>query len=195
MFPRSREQPVPPLDPNGDLDQLAYDLATSAIRQQAESLDELRSRTSTLVAVTALVATFLGRTAVSEPHHDVWTQVFMVAALAALAISIWCCVEVLRPTKVRERPGREDRPEQTLASTSAVGLIFTINIERLLDDAEDRGRVDDDSIKLSVARTLGKAWAISGARSGIVSEPIHEPICEPVCEPVREPRDWLGFGA
>ncbi len=148
--------------------ELAYEQATGALDQQAGVLSEVRARTSTLVAVTALVATFLGKEALSANAPEVPAGILSALALLSLAAGIFCCIRVLTPTtEVRagaaerettepESPDHGDIPE-------AVGLSFSLNVERLLTDAEERGRVDYDSLRLSAARTLGACWAANKA--------------------------------
>ena len=48
------------VDVAGELEQLAYDVATRALAEQDAEIDEIRSRTGTLLAAVSLVASFLG---------------------------------------------------------------------------------------------------------------------------------------
>lgn len=49
-----------------DLAELAYTLSLRTLGQQEASLNELRDRTGTLLAAAALVASFLGATAIAR---------------------------------------------------------------------------------------------------------------------------------
>lgn len=75
------------------LHRLAYEFSLRALSQQEAALDELRSRTGTLLAASSLVVSFLGAQAIDHSG-------FGPAAALALATfigSIVCCVLVLMP--------------------------------------------------------------------------------------------------
>lgn len=80
-------------DTNGDLESLAYELSLRTLGQQEAALDELRSRTGTLLTATALVTSFLGARALQEGGHK-WLS---FSGLAASVISILLSVYVLAP--------------------------------------------------------------------------------------------------
>jgi hypothetical protein len=84
---------------SGELEQLAYDLATEALKQQDSTLDELRTRTGTLLAAASLVASFLGARAVDRTGLD-WLNVL---ALVAFTSSALLSVYVLFPRKRIQR--------------------------------------------------------------------------------------------
>lgn len=69
-----------------------FDAATRALDKQERVLEELRSRTGILLAVSSLAAAFLGRPALDESR-----DVLAVIALAAFALSIGASVYVLLP--------------------------------------------------------------------------------------------------
>lgn len=77
----------------GELERLAYDIAVRALSQQEQALNELRSRTGTLLAASAIVASFIGGQALQRVGVDGWT----VSALIALAASLVACIAVLWP--------------------------------------------------------------------------------------------------
>jgi hypothetical protein len=76
-----------------ELAELAYTLSLRTLGQQEASLNELRARTGTLLAAAALVASFLGATAIARDGFDVWTA----CALIALVASVVFAARVLLP--------------------------------------------------------------------------------------------------
>ncbi|MDX6698895.1 MAG: hypothetical protein QOE65_2292 [Solirubrobacteraceae bacterium] len=68
------------------LEQLAYELALRALGQQEAALVELRSRTGTLLAASALTASFLGAPALSG-GLDVPVALALAAFVAVVLIS------------------------------------------------------------------------------------------------------------
>ena len=77
------------------LEELGYDLAQRALDQQERVLDELRTRTGTLLTATALVATFLGGRVLDARTNQ-------VLALTGAAFAIGCivlCVLALAPRR------------------------------------------------------------------------------------------------
>jgi hypothetical protein len=80
-------------DDERDLAELAYTLSLRTLGQQEASLNELRARTGTLLAAAALVASFLGATAIARDGFDIWT----VFALIALVVSVVFAARVLLP--------------------------------------------------------------------------------------------------
>ncbi len=71
---------------------LAYDEAFAGLEKQERVLDELRARTGLLLAASALSASFLGPTALTDGQ-----RVLLVAALAAFAVSLGGSIYVLIP--------------------------------------------------------------------------------------------------
>jgi hypothetical protein len=72
-----------------DLAELGYDLSRQALQQQEAALDELRSRTGTLLTANALVASFLGSRALISGGTD-WLDVLgLVAAVASIVGSVY----------------------------------------------------------------------------------------------------------
>ena len=62
-----------------DLASLAYEAALRSLDKQEQVLSEVRARTGTLVAVSALAASFLGRPVGDHPHA---TAVLLIAVIA-----------------------------------------------------------------------------------------------------------------
>jgi len=62
-----------------DLASLAYEAALRSLDKQEQVLSEVRARTGTLVAVSALAASFLGRPVRDHPHA---TAVLLIAVIA-----------------------------------------------------------------------------------------------------------------
>jgi hypothetical protein len=74
------------------LPQVAYDLSLRTLRQQENVVNALRGRTGTLLAASALVASFLGSRAVNEGP-----RALTVLALVAFAASVVACLYILLP--------------------------------------------------------------------------------------------------
>jgi hypothetical protein len=79
-----------------DLPELAYQLALRSLDQQEAGLDELRSRTNTLLAAAAVSASFLGAPAIDRGGVSVW----LLLAAVAFAATLGLCLFVLIPTSV-----------------------------------------------------------------------------------------------
>ena len=79
-----------------ELPELAYQLALRSLDQQRAGLDELRSRTNTLLAATAVSASFLGAPAIDRGGVSVW----LLLAAVAFAATVGLCLFVLVPTPV-----------------------------------------------------------------------------------------------
>lgn len=155
------------------LDELAYEQALRALDQQAGVLDELRQRTSTLIAVTALVATFLGAESLNARPADQGPGVVLILALATLLLGVGACLAVLRPTTTRKRnetngnearsdtkhpdevedDGERPKPGQKHPE-NVLALAFALNVEVMLDRAEERGTPFPDTARMAAARTL-----------------------------------------
>jgi len=75
------------------IDELAFDLSLGAIRQQETRLNELRSRTGTLLAAAAVAASFFGARAVGGAKLDV----LAVLALIGFSCCSGACLYVLLP--------------------------------------------------------------------------------------------------
>ena len=69
----------------GELEQLSYEPANDALKEQDRSLDEVRSRTGTLLAASSVVASFLGGRALDAVGFD-WANVLALSAFAATAV-------------------------------------------------------------------------------------------------------------
>src|SRR4051812_12747914 len=81
-----------------DVPTLVYELALRSLDQQERELSELRARTNTLIAASALIASFLGAAAIRE-HHGLST--LSVLALVVLAITGALSLIVLWPRELR----------------------------------------------------------------------------------------------
>ena len=73
---------------------LSYDAGVRALDLQERAVEQLRSRTGTLLAAASLTASFLGGQTIS---HTRQLGALEVLALAALAASVGLCVYVLMP--------------------------------------------------------------------------------------------------
>ena len=109
------------------LEEIAYDIARAALADQQTRVDGLRSRTSTLVAAQALVASFLGGAALDRGPLDVWgwAAVTMLAAGLALAAAIlapWRMTFVLDARQTYRRLAQSAEDE---ASGGTLGWLVT----------------------------------------------------------------------
>lgn len=78
-----------------DFERLAYEAALRSLDKQEGLLDELRTRTNTLLAVSALAASVLGQ----EAFRGADSKVLTIMALAAFAVSVAGSVFVLLPKR------------------------------------------------------------------------------------------------
>jgi hypothetical protein len=78
-----------------DLSRLAYEAALRSLDKQEQLFNEVRARAATLVAVSALAASFLGRPALDHPH----LRPVLIVALAAFATSAAAGVYVVGPKR------------------------------------------------------------------------------------------------
>ena len=78
-----------------DFERLAYEAALRGLDKQEGLLDELRTRANTLLAVSSLAVSVLGREALGSADSKALT----IAALAALVVSVAASVFVLLPKK------------------------------------------------------------------------------------------------
>lgn len=78
------------------LEEVTYDMSRAALADQESLVTGIRSRTGTLIAVQALVASFLGRAAIEEGPLGVagW------AALALLALGLALAGAILAPWRL-----------------------------------------------------------------------------------------------
>ena len=85
-----------PATPSGDPRgyELAYQEGVRRLNHQESSVDELRSRSGTLLAAAALATSFLGAAAL--PEGEPWTTPVMVA-VGAFVATIVACLVVLWP--------------------------------------------------------------------------------------------------
>ncbi len=106
---------------SGVLSELSYDAAVRALDLQERGLEQLRSRTGTLLAASSLTASFLGAQTI---QHAGGLQALGSLALISLAASIVLCIYVLLPKR---------------------GLVFSVNAttmyETLFEIREDEEEV------------------------------------------------------
>lgn len=134
---------------DGTAQELAYEHALRAVDQQAGILDNIRARAGTLIAVTSLVATFLGARALDQPAPHAWINWLALVPLTAFAASLGFSISVLMPTS-RERPDGRPRTEHR-------GLRFTLSAHLILERAMTRTE-DDEPLRVEVARNLQDNW-------------------------------------
>ena len=91
-MPSKTISPTPSGDPRGY--ELAYQEGVRRLDHQESSVDELRSRSGTLLAAAALAASFLGSAAI--PDGQPWTTPVCVGLVAFVA-TIGACLLVLWP--------------------------------------------------------------------------------------------------
>jgi hypothetical protein len=118
---------------------LAHDHAVRALDEQAGVLNELRARTSTIIAATALVATFLGGQALREETSEEWLDIAAVVPLAALIAGLYWALRVLQPTV---------KPDRSVPRAEQAGLRLTLDANSIL-----AARDDDDGVRAAVARS------------------------------------------
>lgn len=68
---------------SGELEQLAYEVSLRALQRQEEVVEELRSRTGTLLAASSLSASFLGARALDQ-SGAAWPGIIALSFLRAL---------------------------------------------------------------------------------------------------------------
>jgi hypothetical protein len=108
-----------------NLQALSYELSLRALDQQERALEELRNRTGTLLAASALVASFLGARAIDRVGVDGLAVIPLLAFVASVLLSVYVLVPksnlefALRGSEVWEYfvSENEDLPEaqRTLA--------------------------------------------------------------------------------
>jgi hypothetical protein len=78
---------------SGELERLAYEVSLKALERQENVVDELRSRTGTLLAASSLSASFLGARALDHPGAT-WLGLI---ALSLFGVSVGSAIYVLLP--------------------------------------------------------------------------------------------------
>lgn len=122
--------------------ELSYDAAVRTLDLQERAVEQLRSRTGTLLAASPLTASFLGAETI---QHQGGLDTLVVLALVALAVSIVSCVYVLLPTE---------------------GLVFSISAPatyEALYEFDD----DDDEVRRRLVYWLEEYWR---ANNGIIED-------------------------
>jgi hypothetical protein len=79
----------------GEFEKLAYDVALRGLDKQEGLLEELRTRTGTLLAASSLAASFLGQQAFRNPDP----KGLVIAALMSFVVSIGASLFILLPKK------------------------------------------------------------------------------------------------
>lgn len=77
----------------GEFERLAYEAALRSLDKQERLLEELRARTSVLLAASSIAASFLGQQAFQRPSSGMMA----VIALVAFLVSMGACVFILVP--------------------------------------------------------------------------------------------------
>jgi hypothetical protein len=79
--------------PPGAIEELAYNTALTALSNQDGELNQLRSRTGTLLAAASITASFFGVQALSRQASGTFSVVALIASVLALVL----CIYVLAP--------------------------------------------------------------------------------------------------
>ncbi len=90
------------------VERLLYNTALRSLEQQERHIDELRARTGTLLAASALTATFFGGAAAGIGGPPL----LVAPALAALVLSLGLCLSILAPHPIAfvpDIPGIDER--------------------------------------------------------------------------------------
>ena len=122
--------------------ELSYDAAVRTLDLQERAVEQLRSRTGTLLAASSLTASFLGAETI---QHQGRLDTLVVLALVALAVSIVSCVYVLLPTE---------------------GLVFSISAPATYEALYEFGD-DDDEVRRRLIYWLEEYWQ---ANNGIIED-------------------------
>jgi hypothetical protein len=115
------------------LAELSYAAGVRALDLQERSVEQLRSRTGTLLAASSLTASFLGGQTI---QHTNGVGILGGLALVSLAASIGLCVYVLLPKK---------------------GFRFSLNAPHVYERLFEF-RDDDDEVKRRLAYWLEEYW-------------------------------------
>jgi hypothetical protein len=117
----------------GVLAELSYDAAVRALDLQERGVEQLRSRTGTLLAASSLTASFLGAQTI---QHIGGLQTLGSLALISLAASIVLCVYVLLPRR---------------------GLVFSVNATAMYETLFEIGE-DEEEVRRRLAYWLEEYW-------------------------------------
>ena len=127
--------------------ELIYTEARLAVEMQAASLDEIRTRTGILLAVTALSASLLGRTALEDPGAG-WAEIAGGACFAVVGVM---AMLVLYPWGYKRRcPGG--------AYSNERGWFFELNGRKLVDAFGDKDANEAASTHLELAKEFADNW-------------------------------------
>jgi len=143
-----------------EFERLAYDAAVRALDKQERLLEELRARTGTLLAASAVAASFLGRAAFADPPSDL----VAVLALIAFVVSIGASVYVLTPREgfVFSQAGPA-LYEGLYAIREDLAEVYRRLAYHLLDDGEST-QASRESFPAPSSAAYPRAWAARGAR-------------------------------
>lgn len=115
------------------LSELAYQSALRSIDLQERAVEQLRTRTGTLLAATALTASFLGAETI---RHRGGLDTLGLLALIALVVSIGACIYILVPKQ---------------------GFVFSLSATLMHRALHERAE-DMDATFLQVAYQLDRYW-------------------------------------
>ena len=119
--------------------ELSYQAGVRALDLQERAVEQLRSRTGTLLAASSLTASFLGAQTI---QHASGVGVLSGLALIALAASIGLCVYVLLPKK---------------------GFIFSVTAPQVYESLFEF-RADDEEVQRRLAYWLETYWKDNQAK-------------------------------
>ena len=127
--------------------ELIYNEAQRAVALQAASVDELRSRTGVLLAVAALSASFLGRSALEDGDFPL----LEIGGGICLALVGVLSVAILIPWATDRK---STRPHYASADAKGRGWFFTLDARKLIADFKKKGADDLPAMHLALAKSL-----------------------------------------
>jgi hypothetical protein len=111
-----------------DIPELLFDLARASLDHQERQVSELRSRTQALLTAAALIASFLGSTAIDRGGLDAAA----VGALVALCATLMACLVLLLPRTARFAPDVGDLRRLTGESSLAtIHINFAVTLQNV----------------------------------------------------------------
>jgi hypothetical protein len=141
------------------VEEIAYDMSRTALADQASSVAGIRSRTATLVAAQALVASFLGDVATDGGALDPWGW----AAIGALTVGLLLATLIVAPWKMRfSLDVHEIYPDLRAVADEEAGAITLawlvtvsyLHQERFLWNRRATRRLDRLSAALGIVTTV-----------------------------------------
>ena len=134
-----------------DIPGLLFDLARASLDHQERQVSELRSLTQALLTAAALIASFLGSTAIDRGGLDAAA----VGALVALCATLMACLFLLLPHATTFAPDVRDLERLTGGSDLAT---THVNVAITLQNVHQRNEV-------ALERMI---WTFSGATAMLV---------------------------